>query len=259
MVNKIVKRIGIFVMMLLMVFLVYRDLKLENKITSLQTEISLLKEDHNLGTKYDYYDDTFNYLAIGNSITVHEICDYWYTRSGLAASQPDLDYYHQIAHYLNVYKGDVTSYPVNFSTWENLNYDRAETLYLLDSYLDERLDLITIQLGENVSDLSNFQSDFSYLITYLKQKAPAAQIIIIGDFWKFLNRDTLKNEVAESYDCEFVSLKEIQDKKEYMCGKGAIILDPDGVEHKVTHSGVAKHPNDDAMAYIASKVTEKIR
>ena len=38
----------------------------------------------------------FNYLAIGNSITQHGICDYWWNKHGMAASKEDKDYVHLV-------------------------------------------------------------------------------------------------------------------------------------------------------------------
>ena len=38
--------------------------------------------------------DTFKYLAIGNSITQHGINEYWWDQMGMAATRSDRDYYH---------------------------------------------------------------------------------------------------------------------------------------------------------------------
>lgn len=38
----------------------------------------------------------FKYLAIGNSITQHGICDYWWNKHGMAASREDRDYVHLV-------------------------------------------------------------------------------------------------------------------------------------------------------------------
>jgi hypothetical protein len=53
---------------------------------------------------------------------------------------------------------------------------------LIDGLLDEIISLVTIQLGENVSDLSAFESDFNELIFYIRIKCKEAQIVVFGDF-----------------------------------------------------------------------------
>lgn len=52
----------------------------------------------------------------------------------------------------------------NFSKWEMMDTDRAETLDLLDGYLNKYLNLVTIQLGENISDLETFEKDFRFFL-----------------------------------------------------------------------------------------------
>ena len=71
-------------------------------------------------------------------------------------------------------------------------HDRGETLSLLDGLLSEELDLVTIQLSENASDLSTFESDFEELIRYVQKGAPVAQILVIGDFWDKEQKDEMK-------------------------------------------------------------------
>ena len=48
--------------------------------------------------------------------------------------------------------------------------NRAETLQLLDKYLSDELDLITIQLSENVSDVSTFREDFEEFMQIYNSK-----------------------------------------------------------------------------------------
>ena len=70
----------------------------------------------------------------------------------MAATSPENDYYHIVLKQLKERNGEVSSYAFNFVVWETLYTDRAETIDVLDCYLDESLDLVTVQLGENISD-----------------------------------------------------------------------------------------------------------
>ena len=200
----------------------------------------------------------YNYLAIGNSITKHPLADYWWNECGMAATSADNDYYHIVLNHLKEKKDVVSSNAYNFSIWETLYTDRAETLEILDYYLDESLDLITIQLGENAQNLDTFESDFEYLINHIKEKSPSAEVIVIGDFWENEGRDEMKKETAENCGVKYISLNEIKDKKEYECGVGTEVFGEDSEPHIVEHAGVAAHPNDKAMKYIADKIIENI-
>lgn len=250
-----------FVMCLCLVGIIgYKhEKKQDSLIESLYTEINFLKNQTDIGSKYYYEPNNYNYLAIGNSITWHGICDYWWAYRGMAASTTDKDYYHRVLSYIENNIGTSSSYVTNFNVWESLSHDRAETLVALDPYLDAKIDLVTVQLGENVSDLDTYESDFEYLITYIKSKAPEAQIIIVDDFWYYPGREKIKSKIASRLNCDFVDLKKIRQNEKYMCGKNTIIYDDLSVEHIVEHNGVAKHPNDLAMEYIAEGIIEHIR
>lgn len=56
----------------------------------------------------------------------------------------------------------------------------------------------------------------------------------------------------------YVDLSEIKDSVEYECGVDAVVYDEHGNEHIVTHKGVATHPNDKAMSYIAEAIFNRL-
>ena len=81
---------------------------------------------------------------------------------------------------------------------------------------------------------------------------------MIGDFWERENRDAIKKKVSEKCNVKYIPLNEIKDNKEYQCGMGTEVYGEDGKAHIVEHSGVAAHPNDKSMKFIADKVIENI-
>ena len=118
--------------------------------------------------------------------------------------------------------------------------------------------MITIQLAENASILTTYEDDYVSLLKYVKEKAPNARILVIGDFWKYQNRSELKERAVIRANAEYVSLDGITDNEDYYCGKGAIVYDKDGNEHIVEHGGVAIHPGDKGMEAIAERIINKL-
>jgi len=111
----------------------------------------------------------------------------------------------------------------------------------LDKYLSDELDLITIQLSENVSDVSTFREDFEELCRYIIQKSPSAQIIVIDDFWDSGEKSSMKVNATRSCNVDFVSLDEIKGNADYQAGLGTIVYDQNGNGHVIEHEGVAGH------------------
>lgn len=236
---------------------IQNEINQNEKISELQNDITFLKtelKEQNNSKRVNYSDTAFNYVAIGNSITKHVINDYWWNEIGMAATSQDKDYVHLISSYLEDLHGEVCMNAVNFSVWEMQVADRAETYQILDYYLDERLDLVTIQLGENVNDIVTYEE----LINYIHKHAPHAQIIVIDDFWSGDDKSTLKKKAANNTGADFVSLSLIKGSPEYQCGIGATVYDSEGREHIVQHDGVAAHPGDKGMKYIADAVISVI-
>lgn len=200
----------------------------------------------------------YNYLAIGNSITLHEIDDYWWSLCGMAASELSKDYFHLVTEELMKHNSLVNSYAYGSSVWETMAHDRAEALSLIDPYLNEHINLITIQLGENAIDLTTFESDYEYLIRHIKQKCPNAQIITVSDFWENGERDKMKFRASERCNVRVADISAIKDNHDYMCGIDSEVIGDDGEKHIVKHAGVANHPGDKGMRYIADRIIECI-
>ena len=228
----------------------------EKQVSDLQKEITNL--EFSMNGKVEYAEDGFNYLAIGNSITWHEKCEYWWNEIGMAASKAENDFFHLVTKYLEEKNENVKAYAFKYSNWELQNWDRAGTYTLLKSYLSPEIDLITIQLSENATELSTFESDFIDLIEYVRLKCPDAQIILIDDFWDD-DKSEMKRNVASICNVDFVDLTEIRGDSEYQSEIGTVVYGDDEQEYIIYHNGVATHPGDKGMKYIADKVIEFIK
>ena len=142
----------------------------------------------------------------------------------------------------------------NFAAWEVQGHDRDETLSLLDPYLSPKLNVVTVQLGENVTDLATYEADFVSLIAYIQKKAPGARIVIVGDFWDGGEKLAMKARAAAKSHADYVSLADIMNDAGYRCGLGTVVYDASGGAHVVEHAGVAQHPGDKGMQAIAERI-----
>jgi len=231
----------------------------EASIQNLTLQINTLKTNQQAAS-FDnsiFTDSTYNYLAIGNSITYHDAMSYWWNQGvGMAASDADHDYVHVLSSMLG--DGTVVG-SMNFYDWEAQSYDRGETLSTLNSYLSPNLNLVTIQLGENAKDTSTFEEDFEDLINYVKSKSPKAEIVVIGEFWKNEEKDNDKKKACETTDTTFVDLSSMWDDPSYEAGMGTTVYGSDGKAHTIEHDGVAKHPGDKGMQKIAELTYKAIK
>lgn len=237
----------------------YKVVKHEN--AQKQQILELMGKTDYLGEKLrqmtDYYEfqteystEAYNYLAIGNSLT---LIPSW--GRGICSTQPDNDYFNLVVANLKEKHGKVVAYSYNYSPWERA-LQRDNTFDLIDIYLDDKLDFITIQLGENVSDVTTYKNDLESLIGYVHKKAPKAKIIIIGDWWD-VKRNQMRMEAAGHTNCTFVDLSDVIGKKEYQSLAGSICYLKDGSTIEVSKAAET-HPGDKGMRYIADKVIEKI-
>lgn len=211
----------------------------------------------------------YDYLAIGNSITMHPRQSYWPDAMGMGATLPQNDYYHLVSASLAAACATqgraYNSAAFNYAIWE-INYGkRAEVLYLLDPYLSAELELVTIQLGENaIPDPNGFAADFPALIQYIRTKAPNAKIVLIGNFWNNAVEETVKRQCAQAYGLSYVDLSAVSVdpyittvSSPYTFGN-ELAYDANGVGHHCSKDAVAQHPNNKGMQYIAQCVLQVI-
>ncbi len=143
----------------------------DEKLADLQIQVAWYREESSASRPDvpEFAEDGYNYLAIGNSITKHPICDYWWNEIGMAASSEQNDYVHLVAEGIGI---DANVYAFNFYIWEVQSSDRAETLTVLEPYLSQNLNLVTVQLGENVVDRATLEQDYEELIRYIQDRCP---------------------------------------------------------------------------------------
>ncbi len=209
----------------------------------------------------------YDYLAIGNSITMHPRQSYWPDAMGMGATRQEYDYYHIVSNALAASCAEkgvaYNSAALNYAIWEIMSGQRSSVLYLLDPYLSEDLELVTLQLGENaIPDAAGFAQDFPLLIQYIRQKAPNARIVIVGNFWNDAVETAAKLQCVQAYGLTYVDLSGISvdpyvtdTKSSYVFGS-ELAYDANGVGHSCTKDAVKLHPNNAGMAYIAQSLLQ---
>ena len=143
----------------------------------------------------------YNWFAIGNSLTLIEGFGH-----GICSTQPDNDYFGIVKAFLEKQYGDVTASRVHFGVWEQSAYRNA-MFDFVDPYLSPDLDLVTVQLGENVSvierPVSGYREDLKELVLYIRgddieevslatsiDNEPLGRISIVRHWWKWTDDGT---------------------------------------------------------------------
>lgn len=198
--------------------------------------------------------DAYEYLAIGNSITRHGECEYWWNDIGMAASEESKDYFHIVSAFLREQHEEVRAAAINFVEWEiSGSQERPDTYALIDPYLTDTLDLITLQLSENASYSRRFARDYEALLRHIQEKCPQATVIAVDDFWSD-QKSIAKKRAANKLRLPFADLSAIRGDTACQQTVGGTVYAADGTAHIIENKNVARHPNDDGMAYIARQI-----
>ena len=209
-------------------------------------------------------DNVYRYLAIGNSMTIHRVDDLWWGEWGMAASTRENDYVHVVQAGLNERFGATALSICSFIPWEQAtnSSDRLMTLNEIEPYLNENLDLVTIQLGEGMTSYDDLTGDYEKLITYIQAHAPNAQIMVIGNFWANPDMDASKIEACNRCGATFIDLSPLTTDENvaiFRSSIGAQVWGDDGQLHTIENYTAGAHPNDAAMGWIATYILDAIK
>ncbi|TDE18188.1 SGNH/GDSL hydrolase family protein [Dyadobacter psychrotolerans] len=192
-----------------------------------------------------------NILIIGNSITKHPLAPFWWGNWGMAASTKEKDFVHLLVSLLRQRSPSIDFSVLQASGWERNHEKFVFAAY--DSVFLNKPDLVIIRLGENVKELAGFDQSYLNFINYIKEKSPAARIVVTGNFWTNHAKDLAIKKAAESAKVLYIPLDDL-DTKENKSSIGAIVTGDDGAKHVIDHNGVANHPGDEGMKQIAERI-----
>ncbi|WP_419033308.1 SGNH/GDSL hydrolase family protein [Dysgonomonas gadei] len=199
--------------------------------------------------------DIRDWVIIHNSIGKSPINSYWWGAWGMAASERAKDFIHLLTNsirqrYPNL--NDPVLIGSGSTSWERTHngYDYATNLA---PKLSVDTALVILRLGENVTDYTNYEANYGTYLDKIREYAPNAQIIATGVFWKNNITDNAQRNAALSRGIPFVELSDL-DQAQYKSFIGDVVWGDDGLQHTVDNSGVSKHPNDNGMAQIATRI-----
>lgn len=182
-------------------------------------------------------------LFLGNSLTVHAPSPNigWIGNWGMAASEIDKDYAHVLGAQMTGAKYTVLSlsgFEANYR-----GFDPAS----LDTYLQPPPDLIVVELGDNVTDGSEFESYYRTLIGHLVGGGHA-HVVCASTWFGSSAIDTAIRSVCAPPGATFVDLSGIAaDPRNHAAS-----------ERTFSDAAVGAHPGDRGMALIAAALLAAI-
>lgn len=208
-------------------------------------------------------EETYKYVALGNSVTCNDVSDLWWSTCGMAATSPNKDYAHIVKDWLaSGTTQPMEFYEVSIKDWE-LATDRGTELCDLDAILTEDTDVITIQTGENITEgLDTLPTDYFELLSHIHQKCPNAKVVVLGELlWPMDEIEEAKKNACMKTGIPFVGVESFLNGYDalYRSSIGTLVLGDDGNEHSIDNEVVAAHPNDEGMAHIAQIVIEALK
>ncbi|WP_317171742.1 GDSL-type esterase/lipase family protein [Spirosoma validum] len=194
-------------------------------------------------------------LIIGNSIMYHPPSEQlgWFNSNGMAASAPERDFVHLLTARLK------TLYPAletSLQLYPGLNFEGkfGTPGYTLDEFnqplTDFKPDLIIVRIGENIDDTQaasrNLESNFRQLLDRLASYNQPVRIVCTTSVWYKPNFDAIVRKVTAEKGHTLVDLSSILGQAQCFASQ-------------YQNPGVAAHPNDLGMFYIADKIWQKIQ
>lgn len=198
---------------------------------------------------------------IGNSL----LFEGNYGSIGLAASDPDHDYYSLVTKWIKG-KNAKATFTDRFSSagWESAT-NSADRQAFFDNTIKPKItsdtDLVIIQLVDNVNTaekLATFEKDGETLVKNIHAIAQNARILWVAGWFVDDNKLNLVKQICQATGAEFVDITAYKDDKQYQSYIGAKRKGIDGTEMTVTEQGVALHPGDLGMQKISEKIIQTI-
>lgn len=213
---------------------------------------SIFSKKANIDT-YAKVENTYSkVLFIGNSITQHPICSYWWGLWGMAASRRENDYVHRVMAVLQENVPSASYVIGNIGMWE-LEFDDHEWR-ITPQYDLPGVDLVVIRLGENTDPghVSEFEAGLGRLIDAIRLFINP-RIVITGQYWTDAEKERACINAAANKGATYVRIDQYY-TAEYKERVGNYVYGDDGQQHMIDNVAVAQHPSDLGMEKIAEAI-----
>lgn len=194
-----------------------------------------------------------NVVVVGNSLT------YNWGNFGLAASDPDHDWYAYVKAYIAKVNPKATFNRFGFIDWEVATTTaQRDTKFngILKPALTANTDLVIIQLGDNVKYEENttFLADAKKLIQNIKSVSPKTVVMWVASWFSSGNLLTDIQNACESEGAIYVPIHSIAQEGSHTSYVGATQTDADGNTRTIESGGQASHPGDSGHKLIGEAV-----
>lgn len=184
-------------------------------------------------------------LIVGNSITRHAPSAGlgWFGDWGMAASALELDYVHRLTAMLEEAGFDVLTKVHQLATWER-GHTEPNALEALAEDNEFNAHAVLFRLGENIK---NYEDLDEHLEQFIKTICPSGKTVFTTTAWDSAAINVPIRALAKKRGEVCVELTDIGKREELM----AI--------GKFEHKGVAMHPSDAGMQFIADKTFPHVK
>ena len=196
-----------------------------------------------------------NVVVVGNSLT------YNWGNFGLAASDPDHDWYAYVKSYIAKVNPKATFNRFGLGDWESATStaDR-DTVFNneMKPALSADTDLVIIQLGDNINTSdknATFGNDAKKLIQNIKSVSPKATVVWVATWYQsYANITTDVQTACEAENAIYVPIHKIAQESGHTSHIGAVQTDADGNTRVIDNGGRASHPGDSGHQLIGEAV-----
>lgn len=145
-------------------------------------------------------DSTITMQFIGNSISRHSVVDYWDKERGMASSEEEKDFVHQVVKMVSISKNVNVNYSICsiFDFERNFYNPNVDWVSYVDSIRYGDPDYLIVQIGENTNpeQLEKYKQCFKEKYISILSLFPNSKKIITTPFWPRPNLNYLYEDIA---------------------------------------------------------------
>ncbi len=196
-----------------------------------------------------------NRVAIfGNSILSHS----WLKGMGMAASDPNKDYFSLIKSYILSKNPRASVVRGNGADWESEPGKRKE---IFDSKMKQSLsldtDIVILQFGDNLNTdekRKNLETDVPNLVSWIRTASPKSLIYWVGIYYASPDFVERIKRICDRLGVTFIDIYQYSKDAKYKSEMGKVLRLPNGSNYTITNAGVASHPGDLGHKAIADEI-----